>query len=174
MRFIETGLHGAYIIEPEQNRDERGFFARTYCAREFAEYGLSSTFVQCSVSNSLLRGTLRGMHFQKSPACEAKLIRCTAGAIYDVIVDLRQDSPTYLHHIAVELTAQNHRALYAPEMFAHGMLTLADDTEVFYQISEFYSPDCAFGLRYNDPLLKIQWPIPVVSISEKDRNWPLL
>jgi dTDP-4-dehydrorhamnose 3,5-epimerase len=174
MKFIETSLQGAFIIEPEPNRDERGFFARTFCAREFAEHGLVSQFVQCSISSSSRRGTLRGLHYQLPPACETKLVRCSAGAIYDVIVDLRADSPTYLQHIGVELTARNHRALYVPEMFAHGMQILEDNTEVSYQISEFYAPGKAAGLRYDDPKLAINWPIPVSSIAEKDKGWPLL
>jgi dTDP-4-dehydrorhamnose 3,5-epimerase len=174
MRFTETRLAGAFIIETEPNIDERGFFARTFCAGEFEEHGLSTTFVQCSVSQSVNRGTIRGMHFQVQPACEVKLVRCTSGAIYDVIIDLRPNSPTYLQHIGVELTGGNHRALYIPELFAHGMQTLVDDTEVFYQISEFYAPDKSSGLRHNDPKLGIQWPVPVTNISEKDLNWPLL
>jgi dTDP-4-dehydrorhamnose 3,5-epimerase len=174
MRFFETELTGAYIIEPEPNYDERGFFARTFCAREFAEHGLKSAFVQCSISNTSRRGTLRGLHYQLPPSCEVKLVRCTAGAIYDVIVDLRRDSPTYLQHVGVELTARNHWALYVPEMFAHGMQVLEDNTEVLYQISEFYAPDKAAGLRYDDPKLAIKWPIPVSIIAEKDKSWPLL
>ena len=174
MRFIETNLPGVFIIEPEPNEDSRGLFARTFCAREFGSRGLTTAFVQCSVSMSRNRGTLRGLHYQLPPACEIKLVRCTAGALYDVIVDLRPDSRTYLQHTAVELTARNRRALYVPKMFAHGLQTLIDDTEVFYQISEFYAPDKAAGLRFNDPMLAIQWPIPVTAISEKDQNWPLL
>jgi dTDP-4-dehydrorhamnose 3,5-epimerase len=174
MQFVKTKLAGSFIIEPEPNEDARGLFARTFCAREFREHELIPTFVQCSVSMSRARGTLRGLHYQLPPACEVKLVRCTAGAIYDVIVDLRPDSPTYLQHITVELTSQNRRALYVPEMFAHGLQTLVDGTEVFYQISEFYAPDRAMGLRFNDPKLAIQWPIPVTTISEKDLNWPLL
>jgi dTDP-4-dehydrorhamnose 3,5-epimerase len=174
MRFIETSLRGSFIIEIEPNRDSRGFFSRTFCGREFGEHGLVAAFVQCSVSHRLKQGTLRDLHYQVPPACEVKLVRCTAGAIYDVIVDLRPDSPTYLRHVGVELTAQNCPALYIPESFAHGMQTLIDNTEVFYQISEFYAPGQVTGLRFNDPKLGIQWPIPITSISEKDMNWPLL
>lgn len=174
MRFHPTELPGAFIVEPEPHEDDRGCFARTFCAREFSERGLASVFVQSSVSFNRKRGTLRGLHFQIPPACEIKLVRCTAGAIYDVIVDLRPGSPTYLQHIGVELTAQNRRALYVPEMFAHGMQTLEDDTEVFYEINEFYAPDRSTGVRYNDPKLSIEWPLPVAVITEKDQNWPLI
>jgi dTDP-4-dehydrorhamnose 3,5-epimerase len=174
VRFIETNLPGAFIIESEPSEDSRGLFARTFCAREFGSHGLVAAFVQCSVSMSHNRGTLRGLHYQLPPACEVKLVRCTAGELYDVIVDLRPDSRTYLQHCSVELTARNRRALYVPEMFAHGLQTLVDKTEVLYQISEFYAPDKAAGLRFNDPKLAIQWPIPVTTISEKDLSWPLL
>jgi dTDP-4-dehydrorhamnose 3,5-epimerase len=174
MIFIPTKLSGVYIIEPEAHKDARGFFARTFCAREFEDQGLAKEFVQCSISSNRTRGTLRGVHYQQDPACEIKLVRCTSGAIYDVVVDLRQDSPTYLKHLGVELTAQNRRALYIPEMFAHGLQTLADETEVFYQISQFYAPDKSTGLRFDDPKLGIQWPLPVTVISDKDLNWPLL
>jgi dTDP-4-dehydrorhamnose 3,5-epimerase len=174
MRFTPTPLRGAFVVEPEPHVDERGLFARTFCSREFAEHGLATTFVQCSVSLNRLRGTLRGMHYQRPPACEVKLVRCTAGSIYDVIVDVRPDSPTYRQHFGVELTAANRRALYIPEMFAHGFQSLQDDSEVFYQISEFYTPDASTGLRFDDPALGIAWPLPVTVMSEKDRLWPLL
>jgi dTDP-4-dehydrorhamnose 3,5-epimerase len=174
MKFVKTRLRGAYIIEPEPHADSRGFFARTFCAREFETHGLVNSFVQCSVSQSRQRGTVRGMHFQLPPAAEVKLVRCTTGAIFDVIVDLRTDSPTYLQHIGVELTAKNRQALYVPEMFAHGLQTLEDETEVFYQISEYFSPDKASGLRYDDPRLRISWPLGVSCISQKDMQWPLL
>jgi dTDP-4-dehydrorhamnose 3,5-epimerase len=166
-------LAGAFIIEPEPHEDSRGFFARTFCAREFGERGLASAFVQCSVSLSRARGTLRGLHYQGPPACEVKLVRCTAGRLYDVIVDLRPGSSTYLQYIDVELTSRSRRALYVPEMFAHGFQTLEDDTEVFYQISEYYAPEAATGARYDDPKLGITWPLPVEALSEKDANWPL-
>lgn len=174
MRFEPTKLSGAFIVETEPHEDSRGCFARTFCAREFSEQGLASVFVQSSISFNRKRGTLRGLHCQRPPACEVKLVRCTAGALYDVIVDLRPNSPTYLQHIGVELTARNRRALYVPEMFAHGLQTLEDETEVLYQISAFHAPDKATGIRYNDPKLLIQWPLPVAVIAEKDRNWPLL
>lgn len=174
MRFVETKLRGAYIIEPEPHADERGLFARTFCAREFQAQGLASSFVQCSLSVSRKRGTLRGLHFQLPPACEVKLVRCTAGALLDVIVDLRPDSPSYLQHIGVELTAKNRRTLYVPQMFAHGLQTLEDNTEVFYQISEYFAPDKAAGMRYDDPRLRIAWPLSVACISQKDLQWPLL
>ena len=174
MRFTETKLAGAFIVEPEPREDSRGFFARTFCAREFAEKGLSSVFVQCSVSMTRERGAVRGLHYQIAPATEAKLVRCVAGALLDVIVDLRPESKTFLQHVGVELTARNQRALYVPEMFAHGFQTLESDTEVFYQISAFFAPDLARGLRFDDPKLAIKWPLPVTNMSEKDRNWALL
>ena len=174
MKFAETSLAGAYIVEPEPHEDARGFFARTFCAKEFGEKGLAGDFVQCSVSMTRERGTVRGLHFQLAPSAEAKLVRCTSGALYDVIVDLRPNSKTYLQHVGVELTARNRRALYVPEMCAHGFQTLDGDTEVFYQISAFYAPDLARGLRFDDPKLGIKWPLPVGTISEKDRHWPLL
>jgi dTDP-4-dehydrorhamnose 3,5-epimerase len=174
MIFIPTKLSGVYIIELEPHQDARGFFARTFCVREFEEHGLETEFVQCSISANRTKGTLRGLHYQLSPAGETKLVRCTSGAIYDVVVDLRPDSPTHLQHLGVELTAQNRRMLYIPEMFAHGLQTLADETEVFYQISEFYAPDKSTGLRFDDPKLGIQWPLPVTVMNDKDRDWPLL
>lgn len=174
MKFAETKLAGAYIIEPEPHEDTRGFFARTFCAREFGEKGLATNFVQCSVSMTRQRGTVRGLHYQIAPVTEAKLVRCTAGVLYDVIVDLRPNSKTYLQHVGVELTARNRFALYVPEMFAHGFQTLEGDTEVFYQISQFFAPDLARGLRFDDPKLGINWPLPVANLSERDRNWALL
>jgi dTDP-4-dehydrorhamnose 3,5-epimerase len=174
MRFVPTKLAGAFIIEPEPHSDVRGLFARTFCAHEFKRHGLATSFVQCSTSFNLASGTLRGMHYQLAPACEAKLVRCTAGSIHDVIVDLRRDSPTYLQHIAVELTAANRCALYVPEMFAHGFQTLECNTEIFYQISEFYAPEKSTGLRFDDPKLAISWPRPATAMTDKDRNWPLL
>ena len=161
-------------MEPEPFEDNRGFFARTFCAREFGERNLANEFVQCSVALSREQGTIRGMHFQKAPHSEVKLVRCTAGAIYDVIVDLRPESSTYLQHVGVELTEHNRRALCVPEFFAHGMQILKPDTEVFYQISKYHVPEAATGLRYNDPRLGIHWPLPVSVVSEKDANWPLL
>ncbi|MDV2990608.1 MAG: dTDP-4-dehydrorhamnose 3,5-epimerase [Chroococcidiopsis sp. SAG 2025] len=174
MLFTETALQGAYIIDIEPKEDSRGFFARTFCDREFAALGLEITNVQCSIAFNHKKGTLRGMHYQAAPATEAKLVRCTQGAIYDCIVDLRLDSPTYLSHICVELTADNHRALYIPEMFAHGYQTLDDNTEIAYQMNKSYTPGYERGLRYNDPILDIQWQLPVSEISRKDLEWDLL
>jgi dTDP-4-dehydrorhamnose 3,5-epimerase len=174
MRFTDTRIEGAFIVDVEPYADGRGLFARTFCEREFAAAGLAARFVQCSVSTNYRRGTLRGMHYQHPPAAEIKLVRCTAGAIYDVIVDLRPESPTFRQHLAVTLSARDRRALYIPEMVAHGFQTLDDDTEVFYHISQFYAPDQAAGVRFDDPALAIPWPLPVSVISEKDRSWPLL
>lgn len=174
MKFIETKLKGAFIVDAELKQDHRGCFARTFCAKEFAIHNINSTIAQCNLSFNYKRGTLRGMHYQIPPATETKFIRCTQGAIYDVIVDMRPKSPTYLQHIGVELTAENHRALYVPGMFAHGYQTLTDETEVIYQVSEFYTPNTERGLRYDDPSLGIDWPLPVSEISEKDTNWSLL
>lgn len=173
MLFTETKLKGAFIIDLEQQPDNRGFFARTFCAKEFTAHGLNPTVAQCNLSFNYKKGTLRGMHYQVTPATETKLIRCTHGAIYDVIIDMRPESPTYLSHIGVELSAENRRALYVPEMFAHGFQTLTDDAEVVYQMGDFYAPKYQRGLRYDDPAFEIEWPIPVSEISEKDTNWPL-
>ena len=172
MRFIETDLCGAWLIEPVPARDSRGFFARTFCAREFADHGLTTRFVQNSTSQSLAKGTLRGMHFQRAPHAEAKVVSCLKGAVWDVIVDLRPDSPTYCRWQGFELTAENCRQLYIPEGFAHGFQTLCDQAEVGYLISEFYEPSAAGGVRYNDPAFAIEWPLPLTVISEKDRTWP--
>jgi dTDP-4-dehydrorhamnose 3,5-epimerase len=172
MKFHEAPLSGAAVIEIETHEDDRGFFARAFCQREFEEHGLGPTVAQANLAFNHKRGTLRGMHYQLPPAAEAKLIRCIRGAVYDVIVDLRLDSPTYLHHFGVELSADNRRALYVPELFAHGYQTLADDTEVLYQVSEFYTPGQERGLRHDDPLLAIDWPLPVSVISPKDAAWP--
>ena len=173
MRFIETALHGAFIVELQPHNDGRGLFARTFCAREFSAQKLTGSFVQCNTSWNANKGTVRGLHYQVLP-CEVKLVRCTAGSIWDVIVDLRPNSSTYLQHVGVELTAINRRALYVPEMFAHGFQSLEDGTEVFYQMSEFYAPELARGVRYDDPKLRIRWPLPVSAISEKDQSWALL
>ena len=172
MRFIEMNLPGSYVLDLEPKPDERGFFARTFCVREFEVYGLKPTVAQCNLSSNHRRGTVRGMHYQIAPATEAKLVRCTRGAIYDVIIDLRPDSPTYLRHVGVELSADNRRAVYVPEMFAHGYQTLTDDVEVLYQVSEFYTPAAERGIRYDDPGFAIAWPLPVHIISEKDATWP--
>jgi dTDP-4-dehydrorhamnose 3,5-epimerase len=172
VRFTQTPLRGAYLIDLEPHPDERGFFARTFCAREFEEHGLSPVVVQANMSFNRRKGTLRGMHYQLPPAAEAKLVRCTRGAIHDVIVDLRPDSPTHLQGFGVELSADNRTALYVPEVFAHGFQTLEDETEVAYQVSEFYAPGQERGIRHDDPALAIEWPLPVSVISEKDRSWP--
>jgi dTDP-4-dehydrorhamnose 3,5-epimerase len=174
MKFTGTELEGAFVIDLEQRQDDRGYFARTFCTTEFAEHGLKAVFVQGNLSFNYRKGTLRGMHYQIAPATEAKLVRCAKGAIYDVIIDLRHDSPTYLSHFGVELTAESGRALYLPEMFAHGYQTLTDGAEVLYQVSEFYTPACERGIRYNDPAFGIEWPLPVADISEKDAAWPLV
>ncbi|PSF38658.1 dTDP-4-dehydrorhamnose 3,5-epimerase [Aphanothece hegewaldii CCALA 016] len=174
MKFSETKLKGAYIIDLEPRQDERGFFARTFCANELETHGLKPVVAQCNLSFNYQKGTLRGMHYQTLPATETKLIRCTQGAIYDVIVDMRPESFTFLQHIGVMLTAENRRSLYVPEMFAHGYQTLTDEAEVIYQVGEFYTPGCERGLRYDDPLLGIKWPLSVSKISAKDATWPLL
>jgi dTDP-4-dehydrorhamnose 3,5-epimerase len=172
MIFIETQLKGAFIIKPERLEDERGFFARTWCQREFEAHGLNSRLVQCNISFNKKAGTLRGMHYQAAPYEEAKLVRCTQGAIYDAIIDLRPESPTFKQYTAIVLTAQNRKMLYVPEGFAHGFLTLEDHTEVFYQMSEFYAPEYARGIRWNDPAFNIQWPADVQIISDRDQNLP--
>lgn len=171
MIFTETKLAGAYIIEPERFTDERGFFARAFDQEAFAARGLNTAIVQCNISYNRLRGTLRGMHFQAAPHAETKLIRCTAGAIYDVIVDLRPNSTTFCQWISVELSADNRRLLYVPEGFAHGLQTLADDTEVFYQMGAPYVAEAARGVRYNDPAFGIEWPLPVTAIADRDRDY---
>jgi dTDP-4-dehydrorhamnose 3,5-epimerase len=171
MKFTETKLKGAFIIDLELRNDDRGGFARTFCAKEFEDHGLKPTVAQCNLSFNYKAGTLRGMHYQVAPACETKLVRCTKGAIYDVIIDMRPESPTYRQHIGVELTAENRRALYVPELFAHGYQALTDDAEVVYQVGEFYTPGYERGLRYDDPALAIAWPMPVTVISEKDASW---
>ncbi len=172
MIFTETQLEGAFIVDPELLEDERGFFARTWCQREFAQRGLNRRLVQCSISYSSRRGTLRGLHYQVKPFEEAKLIRCTSGAIYDVIIDLRPDSSSYMQWLAVELTADVKRMLYIPEGFAHGFQTLENDTEIFYQMSEFYAPECARGIRWDDPAFGIRWPAADRIISAQDRAYP--
>ncbi len=171
MRFIETQLEGAYIIEPEHLEDERGFFARSFCQKEFEEHGLNSKVVQCNISYNKRKGTLRGMHYQAPPKAEAKLVRCTHGSIYDVIIDLRHDSSTYCQWIAVELNAGNFRMLYIPESFAHGYQTLEDNTELFYQMSEYYHPKFARGIRWDDPAFGIIWHLPEPIISNKDMSY---
>ena len=172
MQFRETPLAGAYVIEPERLEDQRGFFARTYCEHEFARRGLCSRFVQCNISFNKMKGALRGMHFQRPPSPEPKVVRCTRGAVYDVIVDLRRDSPTWRHWYGVELNEENRLALYIPPGLAHGFQTLLDNTECFYQMGEFYVPELADGVRWNDPAFGIPWPIADPVLSEKDRSYP--
>jgi dTDP-4-dehydrorhamnose 3,5-epimerase len=172
MNFIETALAGAYIIDIEKREDNRGFFARAWCADEFAQHRLDIQQSQFSISFNHKRGTLRGMHWQAAPHGEVKLVRCTGGAIYDVIVDLRPTSPTFKQWIGVELSAANRRMLYIPKSFAHGFITLADATEVFYQISVSFNPQAGRGARYDDPAFGIMWPEPVAVISDKDLQWP--
>ena len=174
MIFTETALKGAYTIDVERREDSRGFFARAFCQHEFAAHGLKPVIAQANVAYNRHKGTVRGMHFQTPPAAETKLVRCTRGAILDIIVDLRPESPTYLKHIAVELTAVNHRALYVPERFAHGYQVLEPETETSYMVGEFYSPPNERALPHNDPDLGLSWPLPVSVISDKDRDAPLL
>jgi dTDP-4-dehydrorhamnose 3,5-epimerase len=172
LRFVESPIVGAFVVEPESITDERGFFARTFCREEFSAHGLDPTLVQCSVSFNVLRGTLRGMHFQRKPHEEVKLVRCTMGAVHDVIVDLRPGSPTYRRWHGIELTALNHRALYIPEGVAHGFLTLQDASEVFYQMAHAFQPGSAAGVRWDDPAFAIAWPGEVRVISDRDRAFP--
>lgn len=172
MRFFETDLDGARLIELEPIRDERGFFSRSFCVKEFAAQSLETNFVQHSLSYSAAGGTLRGMHFQAAPHSEVKVVDCVKGAIWDVIIDIRPDSPTYRKWQGFELTAENRRQLYIPAGFAHGFQTLSDNTEVHYLISAFYEPSAARGLRYDDPSFAIRWPLPIAVISAKDLAWP--
>jgi dTDP-4-dehydrorhamnose 3,5-epimerase len=172
MIFQKTPLPGAYLIDLEKRADHRGFFARAWCTKEFEDQGLSTKLVQVNVSWNKKVGTLRGMHYQTPPNAEVKIVRCTRGAIWDVSIDLRPESPTYLNHFSALLTADNHRMLYVPEQFAHGYQSLVDDTEVVYQVSESYAPQAERGLRFNDPQFNISWPLPVTVISEKDSSWP--
>jgi dTDP-4-dehydrorhamnose 3,5-epimerase len=172
VKVLDTALEGAKIVEIEPSEDERGFFARTYCSREFEALGLEPCIAQCNVSYNRRRGTLRGMHFQRAPHEEAKLVRCTRGAIHDVIVDLRAGSRSYLRWIALELSADNRRALYVPRGFAHGFQALTDEAEVFYQMSEFYVPGAASGVRWNDPAFGIEWPIRDPILSPRDATYP--
>jgi len=174
MIFTETKLKGAYIIDMDLKEDSRGFFARSFCQKEFETYGLKPIIAQANVAFNHKKGTMRGMHFQYPPTAETKLVRCTLGAILDIIVDIRPESPTYLQHVAVELTEDNHRGLYVPERFAHGYQVLEDKTETSYQVGEFYTPGAEGGLFYNDPRLGLKWPLPVSIISEKDQAWKLL
>lgn len=172
MIFTETFLKDAYMIDLERREDERGFFGRSWCQQEFETHKLNSQLVQCNISFNQKCGTLRGMHYQIAPYQETKVVRCTMGAIYDVIVDLRQDSATYRRWLAVHLSAENRLSLYIPGGFAHGFQTLSDNTEVFYQMSEYYHPEAARGLRWDDPTFRIEWPMEISMISEKDKNYP--
>jgi dTDP-4-dehydrorhamnose 3,5-epimerase len=174
MIFTETALHGSYIISLEPFSDERGWFARTYCKKDFAIIGHEKEWVQLNHSFTKNKGTIRGMHFQHPPFSEIKMIRCIAGAVLDVIVDIRKDSPTFLHHVTVELSAANKQMIYIPEGFAHGFQTLEENSELIYHHSEYYQPGVEGGLRYNDAALKVQWPLPIQNISERDLNHPLL
>ena len=173
MIFTPTKLKDAFIIDLDRREDNRGFFARAWCQNEFTENGLNPRLVQCNLSFNDHRGTLRGMHYQVTPHEEVKVVRCTRGAIFDVIIDLRPDSPTYMEWLGVELTADNRKMLYVPEGFAHGYQTLEDATETFYQVSEFYTPGAESGIRWNDPAFRIEWPeVESRLMSEKDQSWP--
>ena len=172
MRFRESPLAGLFVIDVEPAEDDRGFFARTYCAAAFVERGLDPAVAQSSIAYSARKGTLRGMHYQRAPHAETKLIRCTRGAVHDVAIDLRPDSPTFRRWFAAELTAANRRMLYIPEGFAHGYLTLEDETEISYQMSTPYHPEAAEGVRWDDPAFAITWPIEVAVIAERDRDYP--
>lgn len=171
MIFTETKLAGAFVITVERMEDERGFFARTFCQREFREHGLSPNLAQCNISYNKKKGTLRGMHFQAHPHWEAKLVQCISGSLYDVIVDLRPESSTYTKYVGATLTAQEHNMLYVPEGFAHGFITLEDNTSVFYQMSEFYTPEAGRGFRWNDPMFEIEWLLEPQVISDRDANF---
>lgn len=174
MRFTRFPLPGPVLVDVERHEDDRGFFARTWCREEFAAAGLDTALEQCNLSYNRRAGTLRGMHWSAAPATEAKLVRCTAGAVLDVVVDVRPGSPTYLEHVVAELTASNHRALYVPPLFAHGFQTLVDDTEVSYQMGATHQRGTERGLRYDDPALGLHWPLPVTVVSDRDRAWALL
>ena len=174
MRFIESELSGAFVVEPDLLEDERGYFARAFDASLFEQHGMNPVNAQSNLSYNHLRGTMRGLHYQLPPATETKFIRCVRGAIYDVIVDMRPESPTYRLHIGIELSAASARGLYVPGMFAHAYLTLEDDSSVIYQVGEYFTPGRERGLRYDDPALGIDWPLEIAVISDKDRSWPLL
>jgi dTDP-4-dehydrorhamnose 3,5-epimerase len=172
MMFTESGLPGVWIIDIEPQEDERGFFARSWCRREFAARGLNPNVVQCNISFNRRKGTVRGMHFQTAPHEEARVVRCTSGSVHDVVIDLRPGSDAYGRWTGTDLTAGNRRMLYVPEGFAHGFQTLEDETEVFYLMSQFFAPAAASGVRWNDPAIAIRWPLPVSVISERDRSYP--
>lgn len=172
MIFKETKLKGAFIVEINQIKDERGFFGRSWCRHEMEEHGLKGDVVQANTSFSKSKGTMRGLHYQKHPYEETKLMRCTKGAIYDVIIDLRKDSPTFLQWLGVELTEDNYKMLYVPEKFAHGFVTLSDNSEVTYLVTQYYTPGAEAGIRFDDPQFNIQWPVPVKIVTEKDTSHP--
>ena len=174
MIFTETELAGAFIVDLTRHEDNRGFFARMFCQQEFEAHGLKPLVAQANIGSNRYRGTVRGMHFQFPPAAETKYVRCVRGAVLDIIVDLRPESPTYLRHIAVELSAGNQRGIYIPERFAHGYQTLEDDTDTIYMVGEFYAPGVEGGLRHDDPALALSWPLPVEAMSDKDRAWRAL
>jgi dTDP-4-dehydrorhamnose 3,5-epimerase len=173
MRFIETCIRGATVIDPSPHQDDRGRFFRAWCAREFSEHGLNFSAVQANMGFSKERGTTRGMHLQIAPAVEAKLVRCTRGSMFDVVLDLRPESPSYRKWYGIELSAENSRMLFVPENCAHGYQTLEDNTEMLYMTSAYYTPDAARGVRYDDPAFAIRWPLATTVISDQDRNWPL-
>jgi dTDP-4-dehydrorhamnose 3,5-epimerase len=172
MRFQTAPLAGVFVIDVEPLQDERGYFARTWCRREFTAHGLNDRLVQCSLSLTRRRGTLRGLHYQAPPHAEDKLVRCTQGAVHDVVVDLRPDSATFCRYFAVQLSAETHRAVYVPTGCAHGFQTLTDDVVVFYQMTEFYAPDAGRGVRWNDPRFGIRWPIATPILSARDAAYP--
>ena len=174
MIFTETKLKGAWVVDIDRHEDSRGFFARTFCEREFRDHGLRPVIAQANIAFNHRQGTLRGMHFQFPPGTETKLVRCTRGAVLDIIVDLRPESPTYLQNISVELSEENYRSLYVPERFAHGYQVLRDNTEASYQMGECYTPGSQGGLVYDDPRLDLRWPLPITVISDKDRAWKQL
>ena len=174
MKFEETKLAGAFIIDIQKIGDNRGFFSRAFCQKEFADHGLNPTIAQANLGFNATKGTVRGMHFQYPPAAETKLVRCTRGGVLDIIVDLRPESPTYLEHVEVELTADNYRAIYVPQRFGHGYQAREDNTETSYLVGEFYTPESEGGLRHDDPRLGLTWPLPVTEVSAKDEAWPLL
>ena len=174
MIFTETRLKGAFIVDLERRGDERGFFARAFCQNEFSNYGLKPVIAQANIASNLRKGTLRGLHFQYPPKAETKLVRCTRGAVLDIIVDLRPESRTFLDHVAIELSQDNMTALYVPERFAHGYQALQDGTDTSYQVGEFYAPQAEGGLRYDDPQLGLSWPLPISTISPKDQAFRLL
>ncbi len=173
MRFLATGIEGAWVVDPTPHQDSRGRFFRAWCAREFQEHGVDFVPVQANMGFSVTTGTVRGMHFQVAPALEAKLVRCTRGAMFDIVLDLRPGSPTFRQWYGVELTPENGRMLFVPENCAHGYQTLVPDTEMYYMTSANYAPDAARGVRFDDPAFAIQWPLPVTIVSEQDQNWPL-